>query len=497
MFLGIDLGTSSVKILALHEDGTIIGSVSETYPVHYYNVNWAEQNPLDWWEAVVAGIKRLLLEERFEPGSIRGIGLSGQMHGLVCLDQSNDIIRPAILWCDQRTGLECDEITIEIGAKRLSELTGNKALTGFTAPKLLWVKKNEPEHYKRIAHVLLPKDYIRFMLTGSYATDVSDASGTLMLDVKGRCWSEEMVSYLDLKKEVLPSVYESYEITGYLSNEVKALLGLTGDIFVVAGGGDQAAGAIGTGTTKEGIISVALGTSGVVFAATDQCVVDDHNRMHSFCHSNGMWHLMGVMLSAASSLKWWVEEVQKGTSHSFDELLAEAGNVPACSEGLFFLPYLMGERTPYSNPNARGGFVGLTMKHGRPQMTKAVLEGVSFGLYDSLEIIKEMTSTITEVRVSGGGARSDLWKQIVSDMFGAPVVTLNSVEGPAFGAAILAIAASGAYRSVDEACSAIIRKEKTLMPNMANNALYMKHHVIYKDLYKQLKSVYENISCLY
>ncbi|CUH94674.1 hypothetical protein P22_0740 [Propionispora sp. 2/2-37] len=492
-FLGIDLGTSSVKILLLANDGKVLQTVTKDYPVYYPKPGWAEQNPEDWWDATRKGIREILDMTAGTAQEVKGIGLSGQMHGMVLLDQEDRVLMPALLWCDQRTQDECDELTEQLGFK-LSEYTGNKALAGFTAPKVLWVRRNRPEIYRRIAHVLLPKDYIRWRLTGDYATDVSDASGTLFFDVARREWSREMLVFLGLSEQVLPTCYESYEITGHVSKQANAETGLCAGIPVVGGGGDQASGAVGTGVVAAGGASVALGTSGVVFACQENYSVDKENRLHSFCHANGKWHVMGVMLSAASCLKWWVEEVcQLDGSAGYTALLEEAAAVPPGSEGLVFLPYLLGERTPYSDPYARGTFVGLTMTHTRKHMTRAILEGVAFGLRDSLEIIRQQHIPVDEVRVSGGGAKSVLWRQILADILGLPVCLVNSVEGPAFGAAILAAVGVGAFEGVEKACSAIIRTVEQTEPLTANIAKYNELYAIYHRLYGTLRQTFREL----
>ncbi len=491
-FLGIDLGTSSVKILLLAKDGGVLQTVSKDYPVYYPKTGWAEQNPEDWWKATRDGIREILATAAMNTEEVQGIGFSGQMHGLVLLDKENRVLMPALLWCDQRTQAECDELTERLGSK-LSEYTGNKALAGFTAPKVLWVRRNHPEIYQQIEHVLLPKDYIRWRLTGDYATDVSDASGTLFFDVARRQWSPEMLEFLGLSQAVLPKCYESYEITGHVSEQAAKETGLFRGIPVVGGGGDQASGAVGTGVVKAGRVSVALGTSGVVFACQETYSVDSENRLHSFCHANGKWHVMGVMLSAASCLKWWVEEVCKMDDSGFITLLQEAAEVPPGSEGLVFLPYLLGERTPYSDPYARGTFVGLTMTHSRGHMTRAILEGVAFGLRDSLEIIREQNIPIQEVRVSGGGAKSNLWRQILADIFGLPICVVNSVEGPAFGAAILAAVGAGEFAGVEEACSAIVKTVEQIEPIAANVAKYNTLYKIYHQLYGTLQESFSEL----
>lgn len=494
MFLGIDLGTSSVKIIAMNKEGKVVASVSKEYPVYYPAKGWAEQNPEDWWNGTRDGIKELIEKNNLSKDEIRGIGFSGQMHGLVALDENNLVLTPAILWCDQRTQDECDYITEVVGPENLSKWTGNKALTGFTAPKILWLRKHKPEVYSRIKHVLLPKDYIRFKLTGEFATDVSDASGTLLFDVEKRNWSKEVLNKLDIDEALMPKAYESSEITGYVTNEAANETGLRQGTIVVGGGGDQAAGAVGTGCVESGIISVAMGTSGVVFASQKDYAVDSENRLHSFCHANNEWHVMGVMLSAASCLKWWVEDVLKGDNASFDELLAEAEGVPAGSEGLIFLPYLMGERTPYSDPNAKGCFIGLNITHTRAHMTRAILEGVAFGLKDSLEVAKNLNVPIDGVRVNGGGAKSKLWRQILADVFDARIDMINSVDGPSLGAAILAAVGAGEFESVKDACSKVIKVTDSVQPDPFSVEKYKKQYKVYNSLYGVLKETFCEIN---
>lgn len=482
ILLGIDLGTSSVKILAIDERGNIIGDVSKDYPVNYPRDNWAEQNPEDWWINTREGIKELTQKFSIASNSIRAVSFSGQMHGLVALDGNNEVLTPAILWCDQRTYEECEDITNFFGKEKLTQYVGNKALTGFTAPKILWLKKNKRDVFDKIKHILLPKDYIRFKLTDDFATDVSDASGMLLLDVKNRSWSKEMLEFIGIKESVLPALYESYEVTGKVTEEAKRELGLKGEILVIAGAGDQAAGAIGTGAVEDGIVSVNLGTSGVVFAAHDEFAVDRENRLHAFCHANGKYHSMGVMLSAASCLKWWVEEVNRGMT--FDQLLEEAKG--SQSSGVVFLPYLFGERTPYSDPDARGCFIGLSINTTRGEMTRAVLEGVAFGLKDSLEILKDINIPIKEIRVIGGGAKSPLWKQILADVFGATIAEINTTQGGALGAAILAGVGAGVFQSINVACSNIIKVTNHIESNRKNVECYKRIYKLYSKLYHSL-----------
>ncbi|QZY54455.1 xylulokinase [Crassaminicella profunda] len=491
-FLGIDLGTSSVKIILINEKGDLLGEESRGYSVDYPKINWAEQNPEDWWKATKDCIKNLMEKGCCKKDTVKAIGFSGQMHGLVALDENDQVLHPAILWCDQRTQEECHEITNYFGQEKLTQYTGNKALTGFTAPKILWLKKHKPKLYEKIAHILLPKDYIRLKLTGEYATDVSDASGMLLLDVKKRNWSKEMLEFLQMKESVLPKLYESYEITGYLTEGIKNILGLKGEIAVVGGAGDQAAGAIGTGTVKEGIASVTLGTSGVVFASHNEYRVDKENRLHAFCHANGKYHSMGVMLSAASCLKWWVEEIHKGVA--FEELLTEAENSPIGSKGLIFLPYLMGERTPYADPNAKGVFIGLTMSHSRGDMTRAILEGVAFGLRDSFQILKELKIPVEDIRAIGGGAQSNLWMDILTNVFDQKISTLYTDQGGALGAAILASVGNGTFDTVENACSKLIHVKKTYVPNKEKVYAYIQYYKMYHQLYDVLKASFDQLA---
>lgn len=493
-YLGVDLGTSSVKLLLMDEVGKTLGSVTKEYDVYYPKVGWAEQKPEEWWQATYSGIKELISLKGINNKDIKGLSFSGQMHGLVLLDKNDEVIRPALLWCDQRTEEQCDYLNSVIGRERLSKYTGNKALTGFTAPKVLWVKENEPENFERINKVLLPKDYISFKLTGKYSSDVSDASGTLFFDVENRCWSKEMIEILSMKEEWLPRVYESSEIVGSVSKEAAALTGLSEETKVIAGAGDQAAGAVGTGIVDVGVLSVALGTSGVVFASCDDYQVDDENRLHSFCHASGKYHQMGVMLSAAQSLKWWVEEVNKGKGKDFDLMLEEAENSKVGSNGIVFLPYLMGERTPHSDSNARGVFFGLNVTSNKGDMTRSILEGVAFGLRDSLEVIKDMHIELKEVRVSGGGARSALWRSIIADVFNLPVALINAQDGPAYGAAILAAVGCCVYSSVEEACRELVEVKEVIKPNEENSKKYDEVYKVFTKLYPSVKDNFKELA---
>ncbi|MGL4393052.1 MAG: xylulokinase [Fusobacteriaceae bacterium] len=484
MYIGIDLGTSAVKLLLANKEGKVIKIVSKEYPISFPREKWAEQNPEDWFSSTFDGLKEIV--KGYE-NNIVAISFSGQMHGLVTLDNENKIIRPAILWCDQRTEKECEYLNKEIGQEKISKYTGNLALTGFTAPKILWMKNNEPENFMRIKKILLPKDYLAFKLCGNYSIDISDASGTLLLDVKNRRWSKEMLEIVGIKEEQLPKLYESFEVVGTLEKEIAIELSLSSEVKIVAGGGDQAVGAIGVGVVEEGKISVALGTSGVVFASSSKYVVDKENRLHSFCHANGNYHQMGVMLSAASALKWWIEGINKTKDYNtFVEIEAKKSE----AKDLYFLPYLIGERTPYNNPNATGSFIGLKLQHTAGDMTRAVLEGITFGLKDSLELLKEMKIPINCVRISGGGAKSTFWKQLVADIFNAKVETINSTEGPAYGAAILAMVGSGAYKSVNEACEKIIVTVESFSPNKNEAEKLEKKYQNFKTLYPILKETF-------
>lgn len=484
MYLGIDLGTSAVKLLLLDKNGKIVKTVSKEYGVNYLNSNWAEQNPEEWWSAVCHGLKDILDENIKE--ELKSISFSGQMHGLVVLDEEDKVIRPAIIWCDQRTEKECIELN---SLPWLGKVTGNQALTGFTAPKILWLKNNEYENFQKIKKIMLPKDYIAYKLSKIHGIDVSDASGTLILNVLERKWAKEMIEYLGIREENLGKVFESMEVIGNIDKEIAKSFGINEDVKIVIGGGDQAVGAVGVGAIKEGIISVALGTSGVVFSSTDEYRADKNYRLHSFCDANGKYHQMGVMLSAAGAFKWWVEDVNESKDYGYYNEIAE--KVEVGSKGLYFLPYLIGERTPHNDSNVRGSFIGLTHNHKKGEMTRAVLEGVAFALRDSFELLKEMDIKVEKIRVSGGGAKSLLWKQILADVLGKPVISIDSaVEGPALGAAILAAVGAGRYESVEKACKEIINEVETCEPNLENVIIYDRKYKKFKRLYPMLKEFY-------
>jgi xylulokinase len=494
-FLGIDLGTSAVKCILVGEDGAVKASHSIEYPLDQPHPGWAEQRPEDWWQGTALCVKQLMEQSGITASSVKGIGLSGQMHGSVFLDEQLKVIRPALLWCDQRTGAQCEAIEQAIGAKRLGELTGNKALTGFTAPKILWVRDQEPQNYANIAHVMLPKDYVRLQMTGTFGMDMADASGTLLLNVAERRWSSEVLELLEIPASWLPPLFESNEVVGQLRQEQAELMGLSVGIPVVAGGGDQACGAVGVGVVEKGIASVALGTSGVVFVHDDHYHADEECRLHSFCHGvPGKWHRMGVMLSAGGAFQWWknhfgYEEKLKAAEEGrdpYEYLTALAETAPIGSEGLLFLPYLTGERTPHPDPKARGGFIGLNLRHGKAHMTRAVLEGITFGLRDSLELMKESGVHVSELRVNGGGARSPFWRQMIADIFGYPVVTVNSTDGPAYGAAVMA-ASAVLQEEIPSLCQRWISTVDRVEPNPSNQAAYEASYELYRTLYGTLK----------
>ena len=470
VLVGLDVGTTGVKALTVSAEGDVLAQVEEAYPLSTPQPGWAEQDPEDWWRAAESALEGLGVAD------LAGVGLTGQMHGLVVLDERERVLRPAILWNDQRTGAECAEIEERLGLGRLVELTGNRAMPGFTAPKLLWLRRHEPEVYERIAHVLLPKDYVRLRLTGEHAIDATDASGTLLFDVAARHWSDDVLAALEIRREWLPSVVESSVVAGHTPDGIP----------VAAGAGDQAAGALGVGVDRPGPLSVVLGTSGVVFAALEAFAADPEGRLHSFCHAvPGAWHAMGVMLSAAGSLRWLRDAVAPGKS--FEILTGEAEPWPPGAEGLVFLPYLAGERTPHADPNARGAFVGLSLRHDRGALARAVLEGVAFGLRDSLELLKELGVDPQVGRVSGGGARSDLWLRIVASVLGVPLERAVVDEGAAYGAALLGGVAAGVFADVHEAVAACVRVRGRIDPEPAWADRYASGYERFRALYPALR----------
>ncbi len=484
-YIGIDLGTSSVKLLLMQKDGVILSSVSKEYPVSYPKHGWSEQNPEDWLRQTFAGITELLATKKAEESQIRGIGIGGQMHGLVVLDENDKVIRPAILWNDGRTEEETEYLNMDIGKKKLAEYTGNIAFAGFTAPKILWMKKNEPKKFAAIRKIMLPKDYLVYMLTGAFATDVSDASGMLLLDVKNRKWSKEMLEICGIQEQMLPQIRESYEISGYVKTEIAESLGLSGNIAVAAGTGDNAAAAIGTGTVENGSCNISIGTSGTVFIVSDNYCACENNAIHSFGHANGKYHLMGCILSAASCVKWWLEDILKTKDYRGEQQeIKGIGDNP-----VYFLPYLMGERSPHNDPNVRGAFFGLGMETTRAQMVEAVFEGVSFALKDSLEIAKSLGIEIQRTKLCGGGSKSLIWQQILANILNLEVEILETEEGPALGGAILAAVACGEYATVAEAVRAIVKVKETISPNEKLVETYQKKYEVFCRLYPAVKGV--------
>ncbi len=501
--IGIDIGTTGVKTVLIDIKGKLKETHTVEYPLITPKPGWAEQNPDDWWNATLKSIRAILKKTDIDGQKIKGIGLTGQMHGAVFLDEKYNVIHPAILWCDQRTAKECEEINEIVGKDKIFEITCNPVLTGFQAPKILWLRKNKPEIYKKVKKILLPKDYIRFCLTGEFATDVSDASGTSLFDVKNRKWSEEILEKINIPEEFLPKVYEGTEITGYIKKEVAKLMGLSEKTPVVAGGGDQAAGGVGNGIVEEGSVSITIGTSGVVFAHSEKVIVDPKGRLHTFCHAvPGKWHLMGVMLSAGGSFRWLRDtlceeekkEAKKKKIDPYEIMTEKAKNIPVGSEGLIFLPYLTGERCPYPDPYARGVFFGLSLKHTKAHIIRSVMEGITFGLRDSVEIMKEMNLPIGEKFIaSGGGGKSDFWCQMMADIFGKNVVRLTCQEGAPFGAAILSGVGTGIFKDVKSACKELIKEKDLFKFNKEEGKKYEKFYRIYKQLYYSLKDLFREM----
>ena len=486
-FIGVDLGTSAVKLLLMEESGKICNIVSKEYPLFFPHPGWSEQNPEDWYTQSMAGMRELT--EGIDRTQVSGISFGGQMHGLVTLDAQDQVIRPAILWNDGRTSEETDYLNNVIGKDKLSQYTANIAFAGFTAPKILWMKKNEPEKFAKVEKIMLPKDYLAYRLSGSFCTDVSDASGMLLLDVKNRCWSKEMMEICGVKEEQLPKVYESWEVVGTLKPEVAKELGFSENVKVIAGAGDNAAAAVGTGTVGDGQCNISLGTSGTVFISSKNFGVDEHNALHSFCHADGSYHLMGCMLSAASCNKWWAEEIL-GTK----DFASEQAPIKKLGENhVFFLPYLMGERSPHNDPDARGVFFGMSMDTSRADMTQAVLEGVAFALRDSLEVAKSLGIKIERTKICGGGAKSPLWKKIIANVMNIKVDVLEVEEGPSLGGAMLAAVGCGVYPDVETAGRKLAKVVDTVEPEPELAAKYEKRYQKFKELYPVMKPLFKNL----
>ena len=487
LYVGIDLGTSAVKLLLMDGEGKIQKIVSREYPLYFPHPGWSEQKPEDWYEQVMDGMKELIAEA--DKSKVAGISFGGQMHGLVILDKEDQVIRPAILWNDGRTYEECDYLNNVIGKEKLSEYTANISFTGFTAPKILWVKNKEPENFKKIVKIMLPKDYIAYKLTGVNCTDVSDASGMLLMDVKNRRWSKEMCEICGISEKMLPKLYESYECVGTVKPEIARELGIPETVKVAAGAGDNAAAAVGTGTVGDGMCNISLGTSGTIFISSEKFGVDKNNALHAFAHADGHYHLMGCMLSAASCNKWWMDEII-GTS----DYGAEQKKIGALGENhVYFLPYLMGERSPHNNPNARGTFIGMTMDTTRADMTQAVLEGVAFALRDSFEVAKSLGIKIERTKICGGGAKSPLWKKMIANILNLKVDVIESEEGPALGGAMLAAVACGEYKNVEEAAAKIVRIVDTVEPEEELVRKYDERYQQFRQIYPACKPLFDII----
>ncbi len=505
-WLGLDIGTTGSRAVIINESGAVCAAASADHAaMAQHQPRWAEQEPEDWWRAAQEAIRAALALGKIDGRDIAGVGLSGQMHGIVLLDSEYQVIRPSIIWCDQRSQAQADWFTDRIGARRLKEITCNPALTGFSVPKLLWVRDNEPDNYRRMRMLLLPKDYIRFRLTGRFATEVSDASGTLLLDVPNRRWSEEILAALGLSLERLPEVAESDAPTTRISDSAALATGLRQDTPVAGGGGDQAAGGVGNGIVEPGIVSSTIGSSGVLFAHTDAPHLDPKGRVHTFCHAvPGKWHVMAVTQGAGLSFRWFrdnfaaaeIAEAARTGRDPYELLTAEAAAAPPGSEGLLYLPYLMGERTPHLDPLARGVFFGLTARHTRAHVIRAILEGVAYSLRDGLEIFRQMGVPSEQVRASGGGGRSPLWRQIQADVFNREMVTINATEGSAYGAALLAAAGTGGFPSVEQACRSCISVTDRCEPDSHRARLYEEYYAIYRDLYGRLRDSYRAVAAV-
>ena len=490
LYIGIDLGTSSVKLLLMNSEGNILKTVSREYPLIFPHPGWSEQKPEDWVRETKVGLNELL--EGFDRGEVAGIGAGGQMHGLVVLDGDDNVIRPAILWNDGRTAEEVEYLNGVIGTDKLAAYTANIAFAGFTAPKILWMKKNEPENFAKISKIMLPKDYINYVLTGVHCTDASDASGMLLFDVKNRCWSKEMLDICGISENMMPRIFESYQVVGTLRPEIAAEFGLKADVKVCAGAGDNAAAAVGTGTVGEGMCNISVGTSGTIFISSESFSENSNNAVHLFAHADGGWHLMGCMLSAASCNKWWVEEILGA-----DDFAAEQAGITEDKLGknnVFFLPYLMGERSPINDTNARGTFVGMTMDSSRTDMTQAVLEGVAFGIRDSLEVARSLGIDIKKSKICGGGAKSPLWKKMFANICNLEIQSIEAEEGPGFGGAMLAMVACGEYPDVKTVAEKFVKIKDVEKPDPALVALYEERYSKYKKLYPALKEVFAQLA---
>lgn len=487
LYIGVDLGTSAVKLLMMDSEGKIQKIVSKEYPLYFPHPGWSEQKPEDWFEKSMEGIRELTAE--CDKSQVAGISFGGQMHGLVALDKDDNVIRPAILWNDGRTGEETDYLNQVIGKDKLSLYTANIAFAGFTAPKILWMKKHEPENFAKISKIMLPKDYLAYKLSGSFCSDVSDASGMLLMDVKNRCWSKEMIEICGITEEQLPKLYESYEVVGTLKPEIAQELGLSADVKVIAGAGDNAAAAVGTGTVGDGMCNISLGTSGTIFISSKNFGVDEHNALHSFAHADGNYHLMGCMLSAASCNKWWNEEILKTT-----DFAAEQAGIQKLGENqVFYLPYLMGERSPHNDPDARATFIGMTMDTTREDMTQAVLEGVSFGLRDSLEVARSLGLKIERTKICGGGARSPLWKKMIANIMNMKVDVIESEEGPALGGAMLAAVGCGEYPDVETIAAKMVKVVDTVEPDPELVAKYEERYQKFRKIYPTVKGLFKEL----
>ena len=488
LYIGVDLGTSAVKLLLMDEKGKIHNIVSKEYPLSFPHPGWSEQNPQDWKEQSLAGIKELIADA--DKSQIAGISFGGQMHGLVVLDENDEVIRPAILWNDGRTTKETDYLNEVIGKDKLSKYTANIAFAGFTAPKILWMKEQEPENFAKINKIMLPKDYLAYVLSGVHCTDYSDASGMLLLDVQHKCWSKEMLEICNVKEEQLPTLYESYEVVGNVKPEIAEELGIPASVKVIAGAGDNAAAAVGTGTVGEGRCNISLGTSGTIFISSKKFGVDEHNALHSFDHADGYYHLMGCMLSAASCNKWWMDEILKTKEYAKEqEQICKLGE-----NNVFYLPYLMGERSPHNDPKARATFIGMTMDTTREDMTQAVLEGVAFGLRDSLEVARSLGIQIERTKICGGGAKSPLWKKIVANVMNLKVDVIESEEGPGYGGAILAAVGCKEFASVEEATEKLVKIVDTVEPDAELVAKYEERYQKFRQIYPTLKGLFQELN---